>query len=140
MTDTTKNKDTSKQVVETYIHRMWDNRDFKAIDELVHEKCIIHSLLGDYRGPQAMKFVVQSWSKAFPDLVVENKAIISENDLVVVQWSAHGTHQGEFKGIKPRGKAAAYAGVTIYRINQGKIVEYWAYIDMQHLLNQLQAP
>lgn len=69
---------------------------------------------------------------------MNNELIISENDLVSIQWNAKGTHRGEFKGRKPKGKSVSYSGVTIYRIKNGKIVEYWAYLDMQHLLSQIE--
>lgn len=110
----------------------------RALDELLDPSVIIHSLLGDFKGPKAMKEVVQAWLKGFPDLQVQNEIAISENDLVSIQWKAKGTHRGEFKGRKPTGKPVSYNGVTVYRIKKGKIVEYWAYIDMQHLLNQIE--
>jgi predicted ester cyclase len=84
-----------------------------------------------------MKEVVQAWLKGFPDLRVDNDIIIGENDLVSIQWRANGIHKGEFKGIKHTGKPVAYSGVTVYRIKDGKIIEYWAYLDMQHLLSQI---
>lgn len=108
-----------------------------TIDQWVHKDVLIHSLLGDFRGAQAMKEVVQAWLKGFPDLSVKNELIISENDLVSIQSIAKGTHKGEFKGKKPTGKPVSYSGVTVYRIRNGQIVEYWAYLDMQHLVNQI---
>lgn len=82
--------------------------------------------------------MVQAWLKGFPDLSVKNELIISENDLVSIQWSAKGTHKGEFKGKKPTGKPVAYSGVTVYRIRNSQIIEYWAYLDMQYLLSQIE--
>lgn len=131
------NEKAIKELVETYAHRIWDEKDLKAIDELIHQKCVIHSLLGDFYGPKAMENVVEAWLNGFPDLVVKNKSLICEQDRVVIQWQAHGTHQGEFKGIKPTKKSVSYAGVTIYRVHHNKIIEYWAYLDMKHLLDQI---
>ena len=127
-----------KAIAQEYAHRVWDEKDLRAIDDLLAKALIIHSPLGDYYGPEAMRTVVQSWLTAFPDLAVTNSHIVCENDLVVMQWKAHGTHLGEFKGRKPTGKQIAYPGVTIYQIKQDKIAEYWAYIDMQYLLAQLE--
>lgn len=127
----------AKEIAETYARRVWDNKDLAAIDELLHPKCVIHSLLGDFYGPESMKKVVQVWLTGFPDLIVRNTSIISEKGLVMIQWHAEGSHQGEFKGIKPTSKSVSYSGVTIYRISQAKIVDYWAYLDMQHLLKQI---
>lgn len=127
----------SKEVAEAYANQVWNDKEIGAIDRFVHPDAVIHSLLGDYHGTKAMKEVVQAWLKGFPDLHVDNDIIISENDLVSIQWRAKGTHNGEFKGKKATGKSVAYSGVTVYRIKDGKIIEYWAYLDMQHLLSQI---
>lgn len=126
-----------KEIAKTYVRRIWDDKDLSAIDNLIDQNCLIHSLLGNFKGPDFMKKVVSSWLIAFPDLKVENLLVMAENDLVTIQWQAKGTHLGPFKEIEPKGKSVAYEGVTIYRINHGKITEYWAYLDMQQLLKQL---
>jgi steroid delta-isomerase-like uncharacterized protein len=126
-----------KQIAESYTHRIWNEKDLSAIDDLIHKDAVAHSPLGNFHGQEAMKKIARTWLMGFPDLVVKNIATICEGDLVVIQWQAEGSHQGEFKGINPTGKQVSYAGVTIYRIKEGKIVEYWAYTDMQHLLEQL---
>lgn len=128
----------SKEIAEAYANQVWNDKEISAIDRFVHHDAVIHSLLGDYQGTKAMKEVVQAWLKGFPDLRVNNENIISENDLVSIQWQARGTHKGEFKGKKPTGKPVAYSGVTVYRIKNGQIMEYWAYLDMQHLLSQIE--
>lgn len=125
-----------KIVAEEYANRIWNKKDLKAIDELLDVKIVIHSLLGDFKGTNAMQKIVQSWLTGFPDLHVDNMAVVCENDRVFIQWKAHGTHTGAFKGIAPTGRKVNYEGVTIYRINMGKIVEYWAYTDMLHLIEQ----
>lgn len=128
----------AKKIAEEYAHTVWNAKEIDIIDRLINKDVLIHSLLGDFRGTQAMKEVVQVWLKGFPDLSVKNELIISENDLVSIQWSAQGTHKGEFKGKKPTGKPVSYSGVTVYRIKNGQIIEYWAYLDMQHLLSQIE--
>lgn len=127
-----------KEIAEKYANKVWNDKEVSAIDRFVHKDVLIHSLLGDFRGTQAMKEVVQAWLKGFPDLSVKNELIISENDLVSIQWSARGIHKGEFKGKKPTEKPVSYSGVTVYRIKNGQIIEYWAYLDMQHLLSQIE--
>lgn len=130
-------KSEAKQIAEGYADKVWNEKEIQAIDQFVHPDVIIHSLLGDFHGTKALKEVVQAWLKGFPDLSVENEIVISEKGIVSIQWRAYGTHQGEFKGRMPTGKPVSYSGVTVYRIQNGKIIEYWAYLDMQHLLNQL---
>jgi predicted ester cyclase len=127
----------AKEITEEYANTVWNVKEIGVIDRLIDKNVLIHSLLGDFHGIEAMKEVVQAWLNGFPDLRVDNDIIISENDLVSIQWQAKGTHSGEFKGRKPTGKPVAYRGVTVYRIKDSKIIEYWAYLDMQHLLSQI---
>lgn len=126
-----------KTVAEEYADRIWNKRDLLATEELLDSNVIIHSLLGNFQGVDSMKKIIQSWLTGFPDLIVENMAIASENDRVFLQWKANGTHSGIFKGIAPTNHKVNYEGVTIYRINMGKIVEYWSYTDMLHIVEQL---
>lgn len=126
-----------KEIAENYANKVWNDRDITIVDKVFHKDVVIHSRLGDFHGPQAMKDVVHAWLRGFPDLRVENDSITAENDLVTIHWRASGTHKGEFKGRQPTGKTISYSGVTLYRIKEGKIVEYWAYLDMQQLINQI---
>lgn len=126
-----------KKVAEEYANTVWNAKDVGIIDRIVHPNVVLHSLLGVFHGAKALKEVVHAWLAAFPDLHVENDIIISEKDLVSIQWRAKGTHKGEFKGVKASGKPVTYSGVTVYRIQEGKIIEYWAYLDMQYLLGQI---
>lgn len=127
----------AKKIAENYANRIWNSKDLTAVDDLVAPNCVIHSLIGDFTGPEEMKKVIRVWLTGFPDLNVSNNLVISENNLVSIQWSAEGTHLGEFKGRGPTNKTVGYEGVTVYRVKDNKIVEYWAYLDMQHLLSQL---
>lgn len=126
-----------KTIAENYAEAIWNQKDLHVIDQLLHPEIVIHSLLGKFQGRQAMKDVVQAWLEAFPDLAVTTLSTLTEVDKVMIQWKAQGTHQGVFKGIQPTGKPVHYEGVTIYRIQEQKIIEYWAYLDMHYLFHQI---
>lgn len=126
-----------KATARKFSHQVWNIKDLSAIDELLHPDVVIHSLLGDFRGADHMRTVAETWLQAFPDLIVKHSSIIHQNDLVAIQWSAKGTHKGVFKGYEPTGKEITYSGMTLYRIRDDKIVEYWAYLDMQHICQQI---
>jgi predicted ester cyclase/catechol 2,3-dioxygenase-like lactoylglutathione lyase family enzyme len=130
-------KKSVKEIAESYARRIWEQKDLSAIDEMLHPEVVIHSLLGSFYGRPAMKTVVQSWLTGFPDLTVKNISTISEGDLAVLHWQAHGTHAGEFKGVKASRRQVLYVGTTIYRVQNGLITEYWAYLDLEQLLKQI---
>jgi len=56
---------------------------------------------------------------------------------VAVRWTAEGTYQGELLGIPPTGKRIRFGGISIYRLDEGKVAEVWEQIDMLGFMQQL---
>jgi steroid delta-isomerase-like uncharacterized protein len=75
----------------------------------------------------------------FPDLHVTTDDLIAEGDKVVHQWTARGTHKGELLGLAPTGRQVKAAGVSVFRIADGRIVEHVAFADDLGFLQQLGA-
>jgi len=69
-----------KNIAEEYAFSIWDKKDLSAIKKFLHPEIIIHSLLGDYHCQEVTRSIVAALLIGFPDLVVQNKAIISEQD------------------------------------------------------------
>jgi steroid delta-isomerase-like uncharacterized protein len=63
---------------------------------------------------------------AFPDVRFTIEDMVAEGDKVAARWEMSGTHQGAFAGIPATGKQVAIAGITIYRLADGKIAEAWS--------------
>ena len=63
--------------------------------------------------------------------------MIAEADKVVVYKTLTGTHRGTHLGIPPTGKRVQYQIISIYRIKNGKIAEYWGLQDEISLKRQL---
>lgn len=126
-----------KPFVEQYTHAVWNEKNLNVVDQCVAQDVIIHSSLGHFHGPAEMKKIIKVWVTGFPDLYVITLAALEEGDRVALQWEAKGTHLGPFKGIAPTQKRISYAGTTVYRLANRKIAEYWAYLNLQHLLEQL---
>jgi predicted ester cyclase len=53
--------------------------------------------------------------------------------------TATGTHEGEFRGIPPTGSEIAIAGIGVFRLADGQIVESWYLGDFLGLLQQVGA-
>ena len=74
---------------------------------------------------------------AFPDRRYTVEDLLAEGDKVVVRFTTGGTHLGEFQGIPPTGKSGFVTGITICRVESGKIVEQWVEFDQLGLLQEL---
>lgn len=77
---------------------------------------------------------------AFPDVHYSiEEPIVAHGDLVVTRWRAHGTHRGTIFGVPPTEKEVEWAGITIWRIHQGRIAEAWVCRDTFAILRQIGA-
>lgn len=127
----------NKELVIHYVKRLWEERDTSVVDELVAENCAIHSPFTTIYGSMSMKAIMEKWMEAFPNLALKWDDFIAEDDKVVSLWHATGTHMGSFFETTPTHQEVKYSGVTTYKIYKGKIVEYWALVDMHAILSQL---
>ncbi len=83
--------------------------------------------------------VVQLFNAALPDHNTEVKDEIATENRVVYRWETRGTHNGDFFGIPPTGKQLVSRGITIMKIDDGKIAEIWESIDILGLMQQMGA-
>lgn len=49
--------------------------------------------------------------------------LIAEGEKVVIRFTFHGTHQGQYRGVAPTGKAVTFTATATYCIVDGKAVE-----------------
>ena len=75
--------------------------------------------------------------RAFPDLQAHIEDVVAAEDKVAVRLRFRGTHDGEFLGIPPTGRAIEYVSHEFYRIADGLIAEEWICSDTATLLRQL---
>jgi steroid delta-isomerase-like uncharacterized protein len=74
---------------------------------------------------------------AFPDLHATIDDELAEGDRVVQRRTTSGTMRGDFMGMPASGKQAAWSGIHIIRLVDGKLVEHWSVVDMLGMLAQL---
>lgn len=98
------------------------------IDELpkyVSDKCTIK--IGEKFIPvgiDGMKQHLIDVRKTYPDLKMTIIRQYCDNDYVISEFIAEGTHKGEWLGMKPTGKKLVFTGVDIDKLVDGKIIEH----------------
>src|SRR5215212_9837861 len=114
-----------------------DNPDI--LDEVYAPDVVWHEPDQEIRGlEQATKQFVSTYKTAFPDITVTIEDVIAEGDKVVTRVTLRGTHQGETEEFgPPTGRQFEGKGITISRIEGGKIVEDWDSYDNLTTLQQL---
>src|SRR5215213_8412963 len=110
-----------------------------ALQEVYADDIVMHEPDEDVRGIEGLTQFVSMIRSALPDLSITLEDDLAEGEKVVSRWRAQGTHQGELMGIAPTGNEVAITGITIHRIEDGKIVEEWENWDALGLMQQIGA-
>lgn len=110
------------------VRRFFDDvlahHDEQAVDELIAPGAVVSLPTGHYSGPEAVKRASAQIGSAFPDLRVDLHALVAEGDRVVAEWTLCGTEQRELDGVPPSGEWTCFGGLSLSRIEDGRIVEH----------------
>lgn len=137
---TTSTAEENKDLVRRSVDEGWNKGDMAVVDGCFAPSYVHHgSNLPDVRDLQSLKQALGTLAAGLPDMTTTLEYVIGEGDRVVKRWIVRGTHQGDLMGIPPTGKPVIYSGITIYRIEGGKIAEGWWSHDLLGLLRQLGA-
>lgn len=130
---------TNKSVARRALIEILGEGRSEVVDELISDGYIGHdSAMPDLiLGPEGVRQSTAMYRSAFPDVTIVVDEQIAEGDSVVTRWTARGTHEGELFGMPATGKQATVTGITINRINNGKLVEARTNWDTLGLLQQL---
>ncbi len=133
----------NEALVRRWFEEGWNRGHLEIADELFAPDYRTHTAdphLAGIVGPESPKRYTERYRTAFPDAHLTLDDVIAAGDEVVVRWTGRGTHQGEFLGVPPTGRRAAWQLVAIQRIGpDGKCAEQWASWDQLGLLQQLGA-
>jgi steroid delta-isomerase-like uncharacterized protein len=116
----------------------WNEGDFSVIDELIKADAVDHSPLGSETGSEGFKNIIGMFRGGMPDLKMSIQDEIYSGDRVVHSWKIQGKHTGTpLLGVPAGGKDITLTGITIVRLEDGKIAERWTQLDQLGLLQQL---
>ena len=77
------------------------------------------------------------YAEIFTGKVFTLHDMVVEGNKVAVRWSSESTHSAEFMGIPATGNRIKETGISFLLIEEGKIVEEWAEVDMFSILMQI---
>lgn len=116
----------NKALFRRFYEDAWNSGDTALLDKLLAPDFVNHEL-GDLALPHLdlYKQAIRETKEAFPDFTVTIEDMIAEADEVAARWHAVGTQRQPFLGQPATGKRVELRGMTIVRIIDGKIAEFW---------------
>ena len=128
----------NKAVVRRFFEELLSANNFSVVDEI---------LALDFRfyfagSPEPMdleryKAFLVMRRTAFPDRRFSVEDMVAEGDKVSARFTMRGTHEGEFRGMAPTGKAVTMTGIDMIHLREGKMVEDRVEVDQLGMMQQL---
>jgi predicted ester cyclase len=131
----------SRAVVKRFFEQVLSGHNLDVLAEIASPHILIHPTAmpceASYYGIDgAGDWLGEGW-RAFPDLTIADDAAVARGDIVAVRWTAQGTSKGKYLMLPPTGEAVVYTGVSMYRIEGGKIAEIWETRNTLGIMRQL---
>jgi len=131
----------NKQLVRRWFEEVWNKGRADAIEQMFDANGIAHGLSDDpsnpIKGPKEFKPFHTLFREAFPNMTIIIEDMVAEGDRVAARCSVRAKHEGEFRGRVGAGAPVEFTGITIVRIDEGKIVEAWNNFDFMTLHRQV---
>jgi predicted ester cyclase len=132
---TEENRDLVKRYCEVGIQELLKgNRDH--MHDYVADHFVQHTSSHDQHGKKGRedyKVSMEEAQRAIPDLRFSVERYVADGDYVVTHWRIDGKHEGRHKHrhadehLEGTGADADIRGMTMYRVENGKIAESWMY-------------
>lgn len=113
----------AEQVVSAYVEDILNGRHADAPERLIDNDALVRR--------------VRRFRAAFPDLHVTTRAIARDGEMVAVHLVGQGTHLGLFQGIPATGRRWSASCTALYRVQAGRIVDFWINWDELAILEQI---
>ena len=126
----------NKSVARRAFEEILSQGKFELAEQLYARDFVNHGIHRD-AGLEEDQAALKGWHQAFSDITIVLEKLIAEGDLVAIYWIARGTNTGTGNGLPATGKKAELAGITFWRIVDGKIREEWSAFDQLSMMQQL---
>jgi len=118
-------------VLQQWFEEVWHDGNENAIDKLLHPDAVIHGLQTDTgkSGPEAFKPFYKSFRESFPAIHVELEPIFGNDEFEAAHCVVTGRNA--------EGKSVNFTGITIVKLEDGKLKEGWNGFDFLSMYQQL---
>jgi predicted ester cyclase len=130
--------ETPDVVARRWFKEVWDDGDESAIDRLMHPDALVHGLgATPIRGPEQFKPFFRVFHRALGDLKIDIARTVVQGDTCAVHCRVVARHVGPDLGGPATGAPVDFWGITILRVENGRIVEGWNSFDFLTMYQQI---
>lgn len=141
--DTMSLEETNKEIVRAFLDG-FDEGDLSVIEEFASPDYVENSgaqddLAGEMSAFEGLLMMSEMSLSAIPDFEIVILDMVAEGDQVAVLTVYTGTHEGDFMGMPATGNEVNFPVFSLYRLEDGLIVEHIGVQDTLTFLMQFGA-
>jgi steroid delta-isomerase-like uncharacterized protein len=123
-----------------WFEQLWNGGDVEAIGRLGTPDLRAHGADGVTRTAEEFKAWHAVMRAAIPDITVRIEHTVDSGAVIAVHWVATGTHAGTTDALGPAtGQPIHMSGISLARVENGRLAEGWDDYDFVGLMAQLGA-
>lgn len=127
----------TEQLLVKHIFSALNERDLDGVVSYYAPDCRFYGWAPETLDTSGYKATMSALLTAFPDSRFPIDDIVAEGNKVAVRHHFQGTHQKEFQGIPPTGKAVTVNAIALFRLDNETVAEIWLNADFLGLMQQL---
>lgn len=126
-----------EQLMRDY-NELW-NGDFSKLAVVADAVAIKHPAApdGELHGREALEAFIGEYHSAFPDFHIEVHDWISQDEVIMKEYTMTGTHEGAFNDVPATGREIKSTGMGKIVVADGKVQEDRIYFNRLEALEQL---
>ncbi|MGG0725471.1 ester cyclase [Bacillus mycoides] len=134
---------TPEQIVRKFFDEVRSGNHPDYANQLMAEKVLAHQIVSEEeqtvcRTPEDYAEHVREMVEVYGNFSLEIQEFLVQGSKVYVRWKQVGMHVGEIDGYQPTGLPIIQIVSAVYRVEDGKMAEYWIQIDRSGIQNQLE--
>ncbi len=135
--------DRNLAVIRDFHERVWVHDDLTALDELWAPDAVVVVAGFDDSTIEAIREDILRYRGAFTDVSTRVGDLFGQGDRVVLRWETTGRHIGPYGSVAQTGRVITMAGIDIFRLERGRIIEcrsLWDGLSVYEQMGVLTAP
>lgn len=119
---------------------VWNTGAYDRLPDVLAESATVYdpgAPGGVLEGRDEFEAHLRELRTGFPDFTIEIEEMLSGDGIVMTEWTARATHEGEFDGIPPTTREIELKGMSKTSIVDGEVVNDRVYHDFHAFLDQL---
>lgn len=130
-----------EEVMRIYLKEVGEKGKLELLNDIAAEDMIDHAAVeaGLGTGRSGLENHVRYFRQCIPDGKVTIERIVASEDEVVGVWRVRGTHSENLFGVPATGKIIEWKNASIFRLKDGKIIEYKVFSEELKAVMQMGA-